>query len=1133
SSLLAKINTMLIQTVSNRLKVKIEDIDLDTELNEYGFDSISLTDFTNQLNQQYELELNPTVFFEYSTLDSFGSYLVREHEAVFARKYRVETKPQAVAEPIEIEAKPTTVTATKRRPRFVTTHVTAARKNEPVAIIGMSGCFPGAENLEQFWNNLVDEKEAISEIPADRWDWKSLYGNPHLDVNKSNIKWGGFINSLAEFDPLFFGISPREAELMDPQQRLLMTYIYLAIEDANYSASSLSGSNTGIFVGTGISGYTGLLSKTGTAIEGYTSTGTVPSVGPNRMSYFLNLHGPSEAIETACSSSLVAIHRAVQAMNEGNCDAAFVGGVNTIITPDSHISFNKAGMLSEDGRCKTFSSAANGYVRGEGVGILFLKKLSHAEADHDHIYGVIRGSAENHGGRANSLTAPNPKAQAELLKTAYKKSGLHPETISYIEAHGTGTELGDPIEINGLKTAFKELYQEAGDVVKKAHCGLGSVKTNIGHLELAAGAAGVIKVLLQFKHQKLVKTLHCDEVNPYIDLKESPFYIVQETKHWNRLKNDSGQEIPRRAGVSSFGFGGANAHVVLEEYTPGTVDLSPMIHAPDAQTTEPVIIALSARTKKQLEQRASDLLAFLRSSSSLNLNALAYTLQTGREAMEERLGLIVTSVHELQEKLTSFLSGNQAMDVYVGQVKRNKENMAVFTADEELQEAIEKWIDRKKISKLLDLWVKGFQFDWNKLYGDSKPQRISVPTYPFAKERYWVYDVHNNEMALPAGNNISLIHPLLHENTSDLSEQRFTSRFRGTEFFISDYQVDGQKTLPAVAFLEMARAAVAYAIPAPQGSTILELRDVLWAQPFGNSQAKQISIALLNTDNEEIEYEIYSSEAQQERIYCQGKAILSNKPSPIKLDIEQLKKQMLPSNLDITSVYVAFAKIGIHYGVSYQGVTAIYQGNQQLLAELSLPDVVASTRNNYLLHPSIMDSALQASIGLISDLNDLANQLSFPSAMNSLSIISPCTQKMFAWMRYSLDAEVKNKITNLDIDLTDTEGNVCVQMKGLKINTVSINDSPDPQSNSKLTSYKSAAAHKQSYEQISSEVLPVPSSSHPLVIIGGAGLFGLCMGVFLKRANISFKIIEKNEDVGGVWFINRWPGCGCDIPMLA
>src|SRR5581483_7072913 len=425
---------------------------------------------------------------------------------------------------------------------------TASSTPEPVAIIGVSGCFPQAKDVDALWANLLEGRDCISEIPKTRWE------------NETNIKHAGLIDGVDEFDPLFFGISPLEAQAMDPQQRLLMTYVWKVIEDAGYSAQSISGSKTALFVGTSNSGYNTLL----TSIEGYSATGQVPSVGPNRMSYFLNLHGPSEPIDTACSSALVAVHRAVVALHTGQCEMAIVGGVNTLVTPDLHISFSKAGMVCEDGKCKTFSAKANGYVRGEGVGMLMLKPLSAAERDGDHIYGLIRGSAQNHGGRANSLTAPNPSAQADLIKAAFKRAGVDPRTVSYIEAHGTGTPLGDPIEVQGLQTAFKELTQS--QALPTGYCGLGSIKSNIGHLELAAGVAGVIKVLLQMKHRTLVKSLHCDEINPYIQLEGSPFYVLQEQRSWVALKDDNGRELPRLAGVSSFGFGGVNAHVVLEEY---------------------------------------------------------------------------------------------------------------------------------------------------------------------------------------------------------------------------------------------------------------------------------------------------------------------------------------------------------------------------------------------------------------------------------------------------------------------------------------------------------------------------------------------------------------------------------------
>src|SRR5437667_7122301 len=302
----------------------------------------------------------------------------------------------------------------------------------------------------------------------------------------------------------------------------------------------------------------------------------------------------------------------MKTIESGQCTMAIVGGVNTLLSPELHISLSKEGMLCEDGHCKSFSAEANGFVRGEGVGMLVLKRLSDAEQAGDHIYGVILGSAENHGGRASSLTAPNPRAQADLLIAAYHKAGIDPRTVGYIEAHGTGTPLGDTIEINGLKTAFSELAQTIGEgPLPQATCGIGSVKSNIGHLELAAGVAGVIKVLLQMQHKKLVKSLHCEQINPYIQLEGSPFYIVQENREWQALQDHAGNALLRRAGVSSFGFGGANAHVVLEEYLP-----EPMVAQAGSEVSPGAIIVLSARNEERLHDQVQQLLVWVQAEMS-------------------------------------------------------------------------------------------------------------------------------------------------------------------------------------------------------------------------------------------------------------------------------------------------------------------------------------------------------------------------------------------------------------------------------------------------------------------------------------------------------------------------------------
>lgn len=736
AELLGRIQQGLIEAICETMKLEPQDLDVERELSEYGFDSITFTDLAHRLNRRYGLELTPTIFFDHPTISGFAQVLAEKHGRAVARQLADPPRQGELEKHVETSRSRARFTQVARHP------MPATDDRQPIAIVGMSGKFPMAADLDEYWANLRDGRDCIEEIPKQRWDWKAYYGDPRQGGHKTKIKWGGFIDGVDEFDPQFFGISSREAEIMDPHQRLLMTHIWLALEDAGYSAASISGSRTGIFVATASNGYDSLIARSKLAVDRYSATGIAPSMGPNRMSYFLNIHGPSEPVDTACSSSLVAIHRAIAAIEWGDCDQAMVGGVNTLVTPDPFIRFDKEGLLCEDGRCKSFSNRANGYVRGEGVGILFLKRLSDAESAGDHIYGLVRSSGENHGGRAVWLTAPNTKAQADLLVQVYKKAGIDPSTVGYIEAHGTGTELGDSIEVNALKTAFAELSrQSGGSGVTGPHCGIGSVKTNIGHVELAAGVASVIKVLLQFKHRRLVESLHCKEVNSYIDLRDSPFYIVQASRPWEALRDDAGETMPLRAGVSSFGFGGVNAHVVLEEYRAEPrrrASVGATLEAPD-----PAVVVLSGRSTERVREYAGKLLRFIQCeagpASTLSLEDLAYTLQVGRDAMGARLGLLVHSTADLAEKLQQFVDGKEAIEgLYFGQVKPNRETSTVFGSDEERRKATSDFIERKRFGELLDSWVQGRDVDWNQLHGERRPRRISAPTYPFARERYWI-----------------------------------------------------------------------------------------------------------------------------------------------------------------------------------------------------------------------------------------------------------------------------------------------------------------------------------------------------------------------------------------------------------
>ncbi|MDJ0713584.1 MAG: alpha/beta fold hydrolase [Prochloraceae cyanobacterium] len=551
-----------------------------------------------------------------------------------------------------------------------------------IAIVGMACRFPGANNYQQFWQNLKEEINSISEIPCERWEVEKYYSSNPEEQNKSISKWGGFIEGIDQFDAKFFGISPREAQRMDPQQRLMLELSWSCLEDAGYPPSQLSGSSVGVFIGACNYDYDLLQNGYQQYTNGHAGTGTWTCMIPNRISSFFNFRGPSIPVDTACSSSLVAIHQAINALKEQECNMALVGGVSIFCTPTRYIQMSQLRMLSPQGQCKAFDSEADGYVRGEGAGLILLKPLAKAIEDEDHIYGVIRGSAVNHGGRARSLTSPNVYGQAQVLCDAYTKANVLPNTISYIEAHGTGTPLGDPIEINGLKRAFRQLHQKYDlSSVDKPYCGLGTVKTNIGHLEGASGIAGIIKVVLAMKHKKLPKIVNFKQLNPRIKLENSPFYIVEETQEWQKLKTETGKDIPRRAGVSSFGIGGVNAHVILEEAPESAV--SP--HKADEHPLK--ILTITAKTKEALQDLAQNYQDFLQSPGSESLADICFTANTGRTHFQHRLAVTGVSRGELVEKLQSFLAGDRASGLITGKAKEESSKIAFLCTGQGCQSA--------------------------------------------------------------------------------------------------------------------------------------------------------------------------------------------------------------------------------------------------------------------------------------------------------------------------------------------------------------------------------------------------------------------------------------------------------------
>lgn len=424
---------------------------------------------------------------------------------------------------------------------------------EPIAIIGMSCRFPGADNAQAFWQILREGATAIREVPAERWDMDAFYDRDPSASGKMYTRWGGFLDQLDRFDAAFFGISAREAERIDPQQRLLLELCWEALEDAGHVPARLRGTRTGVFIAFCVPEYQLAQMADAQFINSYTNTGYFPCIVSNRISYTFDFRGPSLSLDTACSSSLVALHLACQSLRFGESTLALAGGVNLMVSPVTTIGYSKLGILSPDGQCRAFDARANGYVRGEGGGILLLKPLSAALADGDEIHAVIRGEAVNQDGRSNGLTAPNRFAQEDVLREAYQRAGVAPGEVQYVEAHGTGTLLGDSIEARALGAVVGAGRSNG------SRCAIGSVKTNIGHLESAAGMASLLKVVLALKHRMIPPSVHFEVPNPHIPFEELRLKVQQALEAW---PDTSG---PALAGVHAYGLGGTNAHVVLEE----------------------------------------------------------------------------------------------------------------------------------------------------------------------------------------------------------------------------------------------------------------------------------------------------------------------------------------------------------------------------------------------------------------------------------------------------------------------------------------------------------------------------------------------------------------------------------------
>lgn len=971
--------------LSKELDIPHHKIDAREALEKYGIDSVMVVGLTRELESKFG-ELSKTLFFEYQTIHDLAGYFAENHTEKLLHIFGMDA-PAPIGENVLPESRTVTEKAkhvikkAKREIENVQFKRHWSMEQDDIAIVGVNGRYPMARNLEEFWENLKASRDCITEIPPERWNHEEFYDPERGKKGKSISKWGGFIDDVDKFDPLFFNISPMEAEFMDPQERLFLETVWHAFEDAGYTRKRLSGVSVGVFVGIMYGHYQLYGAEESLKGNVIALSSSYASIA-NRISYYFNFHGPSIGLDTMCSSSLTAIHLASESLKRGECAMAVAGGVNVTIHPNKYILLNQGNFASSDGRCRSFGEGGDGYVPGEGVGAVILKRLSDAVKDGDRIYAVIKGSAVNHGGKTNGYTVPNPNAQDKLISEAIRKSGINPRSISYIEAHGTGTSLGDPIEIASLTKAFSEYTKE------KQFCAIGSVKSNIGHLESAAGIAGLTKVLLQMKHRQLVPSIHSETLNPNINFKETPFVVQRTLDEWKQPEiQEDGIPVKylRRAGISSFGAGGSNAHIILEEY----------IHSEEKSAADdpgPFIVPISAKNEERLKEYVSAMLRFFENHDGLDLKRIAYTFQVGREAMTERLGIVVYNIGELKNALKGYLNGNiESFNIFRGSVSSGDIKHDFAMDGVEGEEFVRNLVRNKKFISLAKLWSRGFDIDWEMLY-DTTPLPMTLPFYPFARERYWV-PVSEEQPTAGAFKPLAAFGPMIDSNESTLEEQCYKKVLTGKEFYLSDHVVNGRSVMPGAAFLEMARSAGDLAV---KGLKTCKIKDVVFHKVLAvGEQPVETYVRLVPGEND-VEFKITDiEETENSVVYCSGRLEYAYEPeNSISVNRKDAFSQYHGMNrIDRNEYYKRMQGAGFNYKNTFKTIKAIYYNSTEAVAELELDEKSVKESVSLKLHPSVLDGAFQSVVPLVTEKIDTKRDLYFPYSIKEIALYAPLEKK--------------------------------------------------------------------------------------------------------------------------------------------
>ncbi|URZ17239.1 SDR family NAD(P)-dependent oxidoreductase [Clostridium felsineum] len=923
--------------------------------------------------------------------------------------------------------------------------------DKDIAIIGIDCKFPKADNINEYWNNIKDSKDCIDVFPdSRRVDIDKYLQKKGLTDDEIKYYIGGYLEEIDKFDYSFFNISHKEANLMDPNQRVFLQTAWGAIEDAGYGGNKIEGSNTGVFVGYSSdfeNFYKGIVNDFNPASKALSIPGNIKSIIASRISYLLDLKGPSMLIDTACSSSLVAIHTACQSIRNAECTMAIVGSVKINIIPLLDQIKNGIGIASSDNKTKSFSDNSDGTGFGEGTAAILIKSLAKAIEDNDNIYAVIKGSAVNQDGASIGITAPNLVSQEEVISTAWKNADIDPETITYIESHGTGTKLGDPIEVSAITKAFEKYTN------KKQFCALGAVKTNIGHLDNCSGMAGLVKAVLALKHKKIPPNINFNKPNKLIDFINSPVYVSNRLIEWDECKNS------RRCGVSAFGLSGTNCHIVLEEAPNYEENI-------ESNKYNKYIIAISAKSLNSLCNLVKKYRDFLVENVNINIESLCYTALTGRKHYTHRLAIVFENIKELIYKLNKLTDiGVQSIEessIYYANhqiisTKIQNNNINAVTESEKqifsneingkLEVLAEKIVCNygKIIEEICELYIKGADADWNKLYKNKSVRKISIPIYSFEPKRCWVKEeVYDND-SYNYKNDYRISALFSKMLVDSMNIKIYNVDFNeNNRWILDEHIVNKYRTVPGTTYIEM----VCEVCKKLNIKKSVQLRNIIFISPLKIDSNEDVKThMIINIQSNCYKFIVASKSEKHDWIkHVEGEF------KQIDHNLEKLDIQMVLNKLEKADInnYKEGYKGVIETGPRWNVVKEVYSNGQESVVLLEIPKEYYNDMNLYYIHPSMLDVAANV-------LNKGIEHNPFlPFSYGKVEVYDKMPRKFSSYIKLKNKSHGGLNVISFDILLINEHNEVFTKISDYSIKQITLLDSQNE---------KQAIYHKISWRQ--------------------------------------------------------------------